>query len=664
MAEIVRIAVDAIRSKRDLFFMNGSLFLCLCSCLGEDCVLQWIRHKMMLCDKERKIMGIEWKKAYKPKRKLYFLRSKTALGYSDYCNEAGRDWYDRLSSVYRPLDQPALIFMPENKTSRGYSCLCGGLEIRYTDMDEVPAGYEVEVIPAFDVVELTGFDVKLIEDIPRLVTNAFSHAKLYIENEKLHVISNEKLPYLIYSDGGNSLRVEIPVWSNKTKTEEMLMLDTLSKRELYELAYRDATTGFYNWTWLRARLEQCPYIGIEKFIFARFGIKNFKLINNIFGRTAAKELFQYICRVLGEQDWIIYAAKYDEIDTFAMVIRYMPEEEVNNRLYHLFETLGELPSNKKYKIYYSCGMVFFKENENYGMTLEDMALMAQQQCIRSNVTEICLYSDEMKQNYIKAQQYKVELPNAIENGNLKVYLQPKYNPQNDRLTGAEALIRWFYKGDAMLSPQSFVPQFELDGTIDIIDRYVLRQVCKKFSEWKELGYPLYPISVNLSRHQIIQPDLIYILCDIVDEYGVEHSLIDFEITESAEFHDMDYLISVLKEIKKQGFRISMDDFGTGYSSLSLLKDMPLDIIKIDKSFIDGIAVGEENNKDMLMAKDILTIADHLGIKSLAEGVETFEQKEYLREWGCHYIQGYYYSKPISVRDYEYLLKKASLENHK
>jgi EAL domain-containing protein (putative c-di-GMP-specific phosphodiesterase class I) len=142
---------------------------------------------------------------------------------------------------------------------------------------------------------------------------------------------------------------------------------------------------------------------------------------------------------------------------------------------------------------------------------------------------------------------------------------------------------------------------------------------------------------------------------------VDHELIDFEITESAEFTDMGYLIKVLNDIKAQGFKISMDDFGTGYSSMALLKDMPLDIIKIDKSFIDGIAVGGPGNKDMLMTQDILTMARHLGIKSLAEGVETFEQKEYLRQWGCHYIQGYYYSKPIPIENYEYLLKKIYLE---
>lgn len=603
-------------------------------------------------------MELSWEKAYKPKRKLYVLKTVSANGYESFCEENGYDWNVRFDSIYRPLAPRAFFYMPQKMIGDGYSRLCGGVELGYSDMDKLPEGCESITIPGFDVVAISGFDADLIEDIKTLMEKAYSYARIYIESEKLHIVSNDKLPYVCYMESANSLKVEIPVWSKKTKTEEMLTLDNMSKKDLYELAFRDLATGFYNWTWLKAKLEQFEYIGLERFIFARFDIKGFKLINNIFGRKTAHDLFRHICDTISGKDWILYAAKCER-DNFAMIMKYMPEEDINSHLFKLFEELGELPSNHKYKVFYSCGIVVYDDSESIStdMRIEDMAVMAQLQCTKKNVTEIKLYSDEMKRLYVMAQQYKVELPEAMENGDLVVYLQPKYNPQNDRLTGAEALIRWFYKGKDILSPQYFVPQFESDGTIDIIDRFVLRQVCKKFAEWKALGYPLFPISVNLSRHQISRPDLIYILCDIVDEYGVEHGLIDFEITESAEFSDTNFLISVLKDIKAQGFKISMDDFGTGYSSLSLLKDMPLDIMKIDKSFIDGIAVGEKDNKDMLMAKDILTIANHLGIKSLAEGVETFEQKEYLREWGCQYIQGYYYSKPIPVADYEQLLMK-------
>ncbi|MBO5260651.1 MAG: EAL domain-containing protein [Coprococcus sp.] len=606
-------------------------------------------------------MEHEWVKGYKPKRKLYVLRTHQANGFDEFCQENGYEWYKIFSSIYRPLANRALFYLPEKMTDEGYSRLCCGVEIGYTDMEELPPACVSITVPAFDVVDIKGFDISLLEDIPRLMAAAYSYAKLYIETEKLHVVSNHKLPYVCYMESENSLCVEIPVWSKKTKTEELLNLDNMNKRDLYEIAYRDASTGHYNWNWLRGKLEQCKYIGLDQFAFARFDIKGYRLINNVMGRDVAKELFRFICDTMLKQDWILYSAKCER-DEFAMIIKYMPEHEMKSRLHSFFEQIGQLPSNKKYKIFYSCGLVVYDEFEELrtNMRLEDMARMAHLQCIKTNVNEICIYTSEMKRSYIMAQRYKLDLPEAIENEDLVVYLQPKYNPQNDTLTGAEALIRWFYKGGDILSPGSFVPQFEADGTIDIIDRYVLRNICKKFKEWKALGFPLFPISCNLSRHQLTRPDLIYILCDIVDEYDVDHSLIDFEITESADFADVKYLIKVLNELKAQNFRISMDDFGTGYSSMALLKDMPLDIIKIDKSFIDGIGKGEPDNKDMLMTQDILTMSRHLGLKSLAEGVETFEQKEYLKEWGCHYIQGYYYSKPIPISAYEYLLKKIAL----
>lgn len=603
-------------------------------------------------------MDIRWNKSYKPKRKLYLIRTLAATGYESFCEEIGYNWYERLVGGSDTVDNRAMYYLPEKMCDDGYSRICGGIEVAYSSQNPCPEGCEEKIIPGFDVVDLVGFPVELLDDIPRLITSAYSYAKLYIENEKVNIVTDNKIPYIIYMENPTELRVEIPIWSVKTRMEEMLTVDRLSKKDLYNLAYRDVTTGFYNWTWLKEKLEQCKYIGYDRFVFGRFDIKNSKVICNVFGHDEELAVYKMICKTLTEQDFIIYSAKCEN-DNFAMIMKYMPEEELVTKIHAMFEKIGTLPSNKKFNIFYRCGLVEYNEADNLKLTMSmnEMAIMAQEKGIRNNETEIIYYTEEMKRSYIMAQQFKVELPNAIENEDLAVFLQPKYNPQNDKLTGAEALIRWFYKGEDLLPPKYFVPQFEADGTIDIIDRYVLRQVCRKFQEWKVLGYPLYPISVNLSRHQIVRPDLIYILCDIVDEYNVDHGLIDFEITESAEFNDMDYLIKVLHEIKKEGFKISMDDFGTGYSCLGLLKDMPLDVLKIDKSFIDGIAVGDYNNKDMLMAKDILTIANHLGIKSLAEGVETFEQKEYLRQWGCHYIQGYFYSKPVTIANYEYLLKQ-------
>ena len=180
----------------------------------------------------------------------------------------------------------------------------------------------------------------------------------------------------------------------------------------------------------------------------------------------------------------------------------------------------------------------------------------------------------------------------------------------------------------------------------------MRKVCEAFARWKKEGKPLYPISVNLSRNQLYDKNIIRHLIEIVDAYDVSHNLIDFELTESATYDDMSHMISVLNERRKSGFQISMDDFGTGYSSLSLLTQMPLDTLKIDKSFVDKVVMQNENEKDIAVIRHIISLAKELKFICLAEGAEQKPQVERLRELGCEVIQGYYYSKPIPISEYE------------
>ena len=170
--------------------------------------------------------------------------------------------------------------------------------------------------------------------------------------------------------------------------------------------------------------------------------------------------------------------------------------------------------------------------------------------------------------------------------------------------------------------------------------------------WKKEGKPLYPISVNLSRSRMYDENLIDKLTGIVDSYGVDHDLIDFELTESATYDNMERMLYVLRELRDRGFKISMDDFGTGYSSLSLLTQMPIDTLKIDKSFVDRIAGDGERKEDIILLRHIITLAKELGFVCLAEGAESRIQIDRLRDLGCEIIQGYYYSKPIPLGEYE------------
>ena len=269
----------------------------------------------------------------------------------------------------------------------------------------------------------------------------------------------------------------------------------------------------------------------------------------------------------------------------------------------------------------------------------------------------------MHDKVMYSKQIKAYLDTALENEEFFIYLQPKINVETNTLEGAEALVRWNFKTKEILSPAKFIPYFETDDSISKIDSFVLKTVCKKLQEWKKQNLALYPISVNLSRKQIEKVNIVDHLREIVDSYEVDHSLIDFELTESATIDNTETIQDILEKLKALGFKISMDDFGTGYSSFSLLKDIPFDTLKIDKSFIDNIASTSTEQaqvcKDNIIIKHIISMSNELGYKCIAEGAETKNQVERLKQMGCKVIQGFYFSKPIPLEEFEnkYLVRK-------
>lgn len=270
-------------------------------------------------------------------------------------------------------------------------------------------------------------------------------------------------------------------------------------------------------------------------------------------------------------------------------------------------------------------------------------------------TEILFYTDKMQEEQDWAVRIKAYLDTAIAKDEFLVYYQPKYDISNEKLHGAEALIRWKYHGAELLSPGRFVPILEVGGLISKLDDIVLHKVCANMKQWKEEGKALYPVSVNLSRKRLGKPDLVGHLTDIVDAYDVPHELIDFEVTESAAYDDEGIMIKIINGLKEKGFKISMDDFGTGYSSLALLTIIPMDTIKIDKSFVDGIGLENKDIKSCTLINHIISMTRDLNFTCLAEGAEKKEQVDLLREFGCEIVQGYYYSKPVPKEEYEKLL---------
>ena len=239
---------------------------------------------------------------------------------------------------------------------------------------------------------------------------------------------------------------------------------------------------------------------------------------------------------------------------------------------------------------------------------------------------------------------------ALANGELHVYLQPKYSAETKRLGGAEALIRWISPTQGFIGPGKFIPIFEKNGFITKIDDFMLRSVSRLQANWVKEGRNVVPISVNISRAHFTQEDLAEHICAIVESEGAPKELIELELTESAFFEDKDVLINTVEKLKSMGFAVSMDDFGAGYSSLNSLKDLQLDVLKIDADFFRG----KEENEDRgsLIVSETIQLAKNLGMTTVAEGIESAEQVEFLAERGCDLIQGFYFAKPMPVADYE------------
>ena len=255
----------------------------------------------------------------------------------------------------------------------------------------------------------------------------------------------------------------------------------------------------------------------------------------------------------------------------------------------------------------------------------------------------------MREEQVWERRVEDDMDRALAANEFKVYLQPKYSTKKEELSAAEALVRWIHPEFGFVSPAKFIPIFERNGFITKLDDYMLTEVSRLQATWMEQGKKLVPISVNVSRAHFTSPDLAEHICSIVDEYKVPHEFIELELTESAFFDDKQTLLDTVKKLKEFGFKVSMDDFGAGYSSLNSLKELPLDIIKLDAQFFRDI---EDKKRADLIVCDTIKLAKKLGMQIVAEGIETREQVDFLAGQHCDLIQGFYFAKPLPVAEFE------------
>jgi EAL domain-containing protein (putative c-di-GMP-specific phosphodiesterase class I) len=550
---------------------------------------------------------------------------------------------------------------PELAKEKGYSSVVG-LEFRPNDPKvKIPENLDKITIPENDYLLVRciydgDFDYSLIVEAVDLTLK--THPSI---TDKYEFIEEPvAVSVYLFKDQILVLYPINIVEQNKVINEKSY--SEVSKKELFDFAQKDFITNYYNWTFMNQKLSSFGKEGVTDYCFVHFNVKDFNMINELFNHQAGNNHLCAITERIEEcKEWIYFGARCDN-DNFALMIKDMPDDEIVEKLTDFFAPISYLKENPSYKIYYRCGVVTMMNCLNSGRRVSDYAKIAQSLGKKNNQTEIVFYTKEMHDKVMYSKQIKAYLDTALRNEEFFIYLQPKINVETNTLEGAEALVRWNFKTKEILSPAKFIPYFETDDSISKIDTFVLKTVCKKLNEWKKQGLMLCPISVNLSRKQIEKINIVEHIREIVDSYEVNHSLIDFELTESAAIDNTESIQGILGNLKSLGFKISVDDFGTGYSSFSLLKDIPCDTLKIDKSFVDNVVSSDIDGvvfKDNVIIKHIISLTQELGYKCIAEGAETKEQVERLKEMGCKVVQGYYFSKPIPMEEFEkkYLVRK-------
>ena len=306
----------------------------------------------------------------------------------------------------------------------------------------------------------------------------------------------------------------------------------------------------------------------------------------------------------------------------------------------------------------TCGVYLSEEDDSESVRdMVDKAAIAEKRTRDDSKSPIMFYDDSLNAEFIKNQEMTASMKKALENNEFVVYLQPKVDINSEIPVGCEALVRWVSPEKGFIPPGEFIPLFEKNGFVTEVDFFVLEQVCKMLRRRINNGLPVFPVNVNQSRLHVNDRMYLSMLQDMLNKYDIPMNLVVFEITESAFIEDSHAMIGLINKMKALGFIFSMDDFGSGYSSFNLLKDMPVDELKIDKEFLEST---DDSKKSRYIIEKIVQMAHGLDIRVVCEGVEREEQVEFLREIECDIIQGYYYSKPMPMDEFEKYLTKFDL----
>lgn len=514
-------------------------------------------------------------------------------------------------------------------------------------------------------------------------------AVVIFDNEEKFSVCNQKARELFFSDGNkeNGEPFLIQQFLVKWKLNNMISLDqdyycegriclhnenryfNIDYKKLFDdkrrylgsyLIFHETTekkhlenynrlTGIYNRNYFCKEVDRrLKENGGEGFAMIAFDIQNFKGINEAVGTTLADEVLKCIANILFEHRPMDSVFGHSSIDRFMIFVREsdLRLDELENEFLKRCHEAGLYFGNRLY-----FGIYRVKKTDTSATKMYDYAMLALKNAKVSKLETRKYYTPAMSQDMLDQQYILNDMNQALEEGLFEMFLQPQVDSVTEKVIGAEALVRWNHPQKGYISPAVFIPVFESNGFVSRMDEYVWEQACKCLQRWKQKcgEWPERSISVNISRIDLFYLNVCDIFEKLVETYEIPKNLLKLEITESAYIQDEGIITTVIQRLQNLGFIIEMDDFGSGYSSLNSLMNAPVDILKLDMRFLLG---NDPRNRSKTIIKSIVEMASKIGLKVVAEGVETEEQALFMKSVGCDYIQGYYYAKPMDVASFE------------
>ena len=433
---------------------------------------------------------------------------------------------------------------------------------------------------------------------------------------------------------------------DKQEIEEIFN-NTIDKLR-YKVQY-DSLTGLYNKETAYIKVAEMIQDDFERrYAMIRIDFKHFKFFNGVYGNMEGDKLLKHMADVIRQEtpdQYCVYGRLSGDI--FAICVSYEEEEELIALTKNITKRIESYPLQTAIRVIY--GIYLIQERSMPVSEIMDYTNIALKSIKENQFANYAFFDLELQMKMISDRKIEIEMQKALDNREFTFFVQPKYDMKSGKIVGGESLVRWIHPEEGLISPNTFVPLFEENGFIIKLDEYIWEETCIMLRSWMDMGYEMVPISVNVSRVHLLDPAFCSKIKELVNKYSIPPKYFELELTESALFDDIETIYTTMNELKEAGFVILMDDFGSGYSSLNMLKNVPVDTVKIDREFLNETV---NSNKGKTVIRNVISMINELDLDIVAEGVETKEQVDFLLASGCKVAQGYYYSKPVQVNSFE------------